>query len=133
MQQHTTCIEEINALRADCLKFIDKNNSLQAQLDVANLALAGARDYVLQFAESILHGDESHKQWLIAEAKAFIEKQELPTPAKAPDLTRIAAVVEYAHSLYMNKSDDCTYDSLLQAVEALTPEDHAWVERVGGG
>ena len=36
------------------------------------------KDAVIEFANAILHGDEKHKAWLLAAAKAFTEGKRIP-------------------------------------------------------
>jgi hypothetical protein len=204
-----TAVDEINTLRADCLKFIDKNNALQAQLDAAKkdnecldaklkasqmlskgeqpdiilesavlalaqceaenielkqeldaatLQLQGAREALDLWPRFDTTPDNSrswsHAEWVdylkkihnsFAHIKALLLSA-LPTPAKAPDLTRIAACVKAAIKLdehndkvptdfpnesYWGIQNDLEI-ALTRTVEDLTLEDHAWVERVGG-
>lgn len=52
--------------------------------------------------------------------------------AKAPDLTRIAACVKAAvdyREAVLSSTSDVDRTQLLKAAKALTPEDHAWVDR----
>ncbi len=136
---------------------------LEAQLDAANLALAGAREIaecsLAHYQEQRL-GYEWPREITLARQNAcarFLDT--LPTPAKdtsetaeAPDLTRIAACVKKAVAWFGNcqkkwevpptewrdfpmrgvtqyrePSETSVEFDLFEAVEALTPEDHAWV------
>lgn len=36
------------------------------------------RDAVLEFASSILHGSDEHREWLLEAAQAFTEGREIP-------------------------------------------------------
>ncbi len=116
----------------------DETEDLKAQLDAANLALAGARDALEMAPHSDLCEVEIYQRDLFnghtinhpSEPVCDCFKQvlsTLPTPAKAPDLTRIAACAKAA-VVHLDTYPDCACN-VCQATEALTPEDHAWVDK----
>lgn len=62
-------------------------------LEAATQANSGG-DAVLTFAKAILHGDQTHRDWLIEAAHAFIAGGTLPAPksgTKPADLVAMAA------------------------------------------
>jgi hypothetical protein len=176
---------ELDAVTDETLAQFVEIETLKAQLDAANLALAGAREALTIAAEMGCQFDLDgncedflelnaychvcrcqaaldklpNNSKLEAFAESLMEKkvelcncwvcsavhklQNLPTPAKAPDLTRIAACVKalrLAEIQYLGCGGNLKDSEIVsamraicqKALESLTPEDHAWVERVGG-